>query len=101
MCRILEGRYDSLISGIFDDADLVDIQAGMPPDQPNEHSPGTDRRVSDMTSTSNIRDKDIFNHSLFETPVHRAEKPNEIIVPRDIDVRNMRWNCICGREHQY
>ncbi|KAJ4363312.1 hypothetical protein N0V95_001085 [Ascochyta clinopodiicola] len=87
---ILIGRRESLISEIFDDADTIDIQEEMPLGQPNEHPPGTDNPAVDMSSISIIQDNKTWKKAVtFEAPIQKAEKPNEITIPRDADVMNM------------
>lgn len=65
----------------------------MPKDQPNNHPIGADRPAHIPNNITDLRDQQVFNESIFEKPVQRVEKRNEIIVPASLDMKGMSWTC--------
>jgi hypothetical protein len=69
----------------------------MPRDQPNEHPPNTDHPANDITTIPSILDNHTWhNPKTYEDPEQKAEKPDEIITPRDVDMMAIGWTCHCG-----
>lgn len=71
----------------------------MPRDQPNEYAPGADNPTEIPETITQMRDSELFTRNIFDEQNQKAEKPNEIAIPRDTDVQNMTWRCHCGKEN--